>query len=109
MRLAAATARTAMSATSFQTTPPSPSPPKEFEPMRWIQPALRRFGRRVKKWWENPFNRRYVDTTKIHENEFTGGENMMMNQTKLGGTLTFPSISSGVYRMGYGAMQLAGP
>ena len=34
---------------------------------------------------------------------------MMANQTKLGGTFTFPSASSGVYRMGYGAMQLAGP
>jgi len=34
---------------------------------------------------------------------------MMMSETKLGGTLTFPGISSGVYRMGYGAMQLAGP
>jgi aryl-alcohol dehydrogenase-like predicted oxidoreductase len=32
-----------------------------------------------------------------------------MSETKLGGTFTFPSISSGVYRMGYGAMQLAGP
>ena len=40
---------------------------------------------------------------------FTDGENMMANQTKLGGTFTFPSTSSGVYRMGYGAMQLAGP
>jgi pyridoxine 4-dehydrogenase len=34
---------------------------------------------------------------------------MMMNQTKLGGTFTFPGTSSGVYRMGYGAMQLSGP
>jgi aryl-alcohol dehydrogenase-like predicted oxidoreductase len=35
---------------------------------------------------------------------------MMTNQTKLGGTFTFPSTSSGsgVFRMGYGAMQLSG-
>ena len=33
----------------------------------------------------------------------------MTNQTKLGGTLKFPSASSSVYRMGYGAMQLSGP
>src|SRR6201998_3843101 len=33
----------------------------------------------------------------------------MMNQRRLGGTFTFPSASSGVYRMGYGAMQLSGP
>jgi pyridoxine 4-dehydrogenase len=36
-------------------------------------------------------------------------KNMMANQTKLGGTFKFPSASSGVYRMGYGAMQLSGP
>jgi pyridoxine 4-dehydrogenase len=33
----------------------------------------------------------------------------MTNQTKLGGTFTFPGTSSSVYRMGYGAMQLSGP
>jgi pyridoxine 4-dehydrogenase len=33
----------------------------------------------------------------------------MTNQTKLGGVFTLPGNSSGVYRMGYGAMQLAGP
>ena len=34
---------------------------------------------------------------------------MMTNETKLGGTFAFPAASSGLYRMGYGAMQLAGP
>src|ERR1700747_1352971 len=34
---------------------------------------------------------------------------MMTNETKLGGTFAFPGTSSGLYRMGYGAMQLAGP
>jgi pyridoxine 4-dehydrogenase len=63
----------------------------------------------VKKWWENPSNPRYVKVAKTKENEFTDGENMMANQTKLGGTFKFPSASSGVYRMGYGAMQLSGP
>jgi len=33
----------------------------------------------------------------------------MAKQTKLGGTFTFPGTSMSVYRMGYGAMQLAGP
>jgi aryl-alcohol dehydrogenase-like predicted oxidoreductase len=33
----------------------------------------------------------------------------MSNQTYLGGTLTFPGTSFTVNRMGYGAMQLAGP
>jgi pyridoxine 4-dehydrogenase len=33
----------------------------------------------------------------------------MTKQTKLGGTFTLPSTSISLYRMGYGAMQLAGP
>ena len=33
----------------------------------------------------------------------------MTTETKLGGTFRFPGISTDVYRMGYGAMQLAGP
>src|SRR4051812_8214385 len=32
-----------------------------------------------------------------------------MSETKLGGTFTFPGTSLTVHRMGYGAMQLAGP
>jgi pyridoxine 4-dehydrogenase len=34
---------------------------------------------------------------------------MMAKAKKLGGTFTLPSISTSLYRMGYGAMQLAGP
>jgi pyridoxine 4-dehydrogenase len=33
----------------------------------------------------------------------------MMGQTKLGGTFTLSGTSTSLYRMGYGAMQLAGP
>jgi aryl-alcohol dehydrogenase-like predicted oxidoreductase len=33
----------------------------------------------------------------------------MTKQTKLGGTFTLPGTSMNLYRMGYGAMQLAGP
>src|SRR5258707_12927933 len=33
----------------------------------------------------------------------------MKKATKLGGTFRFPDTSTNVYRMGYGAMQLAGP
>jgi aryl-alcohol dehydrogenase-like predicted oxidoreductase len=33
----------------------------------------------------------------------------MTNETKLGGTFRLPGTSTNVYRMGYGAMQLAGP
>src|SRR5499427_9350772 len=32
-----------------------------------------------------------------------------MKQTKLGGAFKFPGTTTSVYRMGYGAMQLAGP
>jgi len=33
----------------------------------------------------------------------------MMKQTKLGGTFTLPGATNSLHRMGYGAMQLAGP
>ena len=33
----------------------------------------------------------------------------MTTQTRLGGTFTLPGTSFSLYRMGYGAMQLAGP
>jgi pyridoxine 4-dehydrogenase len=36
------------------------------------------------------------------------GEETMTKETKLGGTFKFPDSSTHVYRMGYGAMQLAG-
>jgi len=38
-----------------------------------------------------------------------GGKSTVSKQTKLGGTFTFPDTSMSVHRMGYGAMQLAGP
>jgi pyridoxine 4-dehydrogenase len=38
-----------------------------------------------------------------------GGKDTMTKQTKLGGTFRFPGASTDVHRMGYGAMQLAGP
>src|ERR671935_1789643 len=36
-------------------------------------------------------------------------ENRMIQQTDLAGSFTFPGTSLTVHRMGYGAMQLAGP
>jgi pyridoxine 4-dehydrogenase len=38
-----------------------------------------------------------------------GRKDTMTKQTKLGGTFTLPGTSLSLYRMGYGAMQLAGP
>jgi pyridoxine 4-dehydrogenase len=37
------------------------------------------------------------------------GKDRMTKQTKLGGTFTISGTSTNLYRMGYGAMQLAGP
>jgi aryl-alcohol dehydrogenase-like predicted oxidoreductase len=39
----------------------------------------------------------------------TGGKNQMTNQTALAGSFTLPGTSMTLNRMGYGAMQLAGP
>jgi pyridoxine 4-dehydrogenase len=38
-----------------------------------------------------------------------GGKDIMATSMKLGGTFTLPGTSISLYRMGYGAMQLAGP
>jgi pyridoxine 4-dehydrogenase len=38
-----------------------------------------------------------------------GGKTLMTKSTKLGGTFTLVGTSTNLYRMGYGAMQLAGP
>ena len=38
-----------------------------------------------------------------------GGKEIMTTSTKLGGTFTLPGTSVSLFRMGYGAMQLAGP
>src|SRR5580704_15609355 len=38
-----------------------------------------------------------------------GGKNKMSKETKLGGRFNLSGTSMSVYRMGYGAMQLAGP
>jgi pyridoxine 4-dehydrogenase len=38
-----------------------------------------------------------------------GGKDTMTKSTKLGGTFTLVGTSTNLYRMGYGAMQLAGP
>jgi pyridoxine 4-dehydrogenase len=46
---------------------------------------------------------------EIHKNGFEGGENTMTKRMTLGGTFTLPGTSISLYRMGYGAMQLAGP
>ncbi len=41
--------------------------------------------------------------------DFAEGKKTMTEQAKLGGAFTFPGTSMSVNRMGYGAMQLAGP
>src|SRR3984957_19354117 len=44
-----------------------------------------------------------------HDDSRATGDTHMPNQTELGGTFTFPGTAHAVHRVGYGAMQLAGP
>jgi pyridoxine 4-dehydrogenase len=70
---------------------------------------LKLSGRKAKKWSENRFSRHDVAHKENHESGSAEGKKPMTNQTKLGGTFTLPRTSISIYRMGYGAMQLAGP
>jgi pyridoxine 4-dehydrogenase len=58
---------------------------------------------------ENRFSCCCVERKENQENGSAEGKNKMKKQTKLGGTFTLPGTASRLYRMGYGAMQLAGP
>src|SRR3974377_2009713 len=110
MRLAAVTARTAMSARSFRTTSPSLRSAKESEPTPWTQPTPKRSGRKVKKWSERRFSRYDVTPKPNHpKGSADRRKDPMTKQTKLGGTFTLPNSAISLHRMGYGAMQLAGP
>src|SRR6202008_1031334 len=48
-------------------------------------------------------------TRQITETDQKKEKTTMTRQTKLGGTFTLPGTATSLYRMGYGAMQLAGP
>src|SRR5580693_1389376 len=69
----------------------------------------RRFGRRAKKWLENLSSRSYVVRKTNQKSGSRKGRNTMTKQTKLGGSFTLPGTPIKLVRMGYGAMQLAGP
>jgi pyridoxine 4-dehydrogenase len=58
---------------------------------------------------ENHFSCCYVERKENRENGSAEGKNKMTKQTKLGGTFTLSGTANRLYRMGYGAMQLAGP
>jgi pyridoxine 4-dehydrogenase len=58
---------------------------------------------------ESLFSRYFVERKEDRENGSTEGKNIMTKQAKLGGTFTLPGTSINLYRVGYGAMQLAGP
>jgi hypothetical protein len=66
-------------------------------------------GRKAKKWLESRFSRHYVARKEITKTDQKKGKITMTRQTKLGGTFTLPGTATSLYRMGYGAMQLAGP
>src|SRR5713226_2953194 len=82
---------------------------KEFVLMHLIPTLRRRFGRKVKRWLENLSSRSYVVRKKNQKSGSRKGRNTMTKQTKLGGSFTLHGTSTSLYRMGYGAMQLAGP
>jgi hypothetical protein len=77
--------------------------------MRLIPTLRRRFGRKAKKWLENLSSRPYVARKKNQLSGSREGRNAMTKQTKLGGSFTLPGTPIKLVRMGYGAMQLAGP
>jgi hypothetical protein len=65
--------------------------------------VLKHFGRKAKNWSENLSNlSEYEEIDKIRRNG-------MIKQTDLAGTFLLPGTSMTVNRMGFGAMQLAGP
>src|SRR5271167_2261463 len=78
--------------------------------MRSTRATPRHFGRKVKNWSasplacneQQPFGDRDEISTRL-------GENEMLYQTSLAGSFALPGTSMTVSRMGYGAMQLAGP
>src|ERR1700693_3052269 len=82
---------------------------KESVPMHLIPTLRRRFGRKAKKWSENLSSRSYVVRKKNQKNGSRKGRNTMTKQTKLGGSFTLPGTPIKLVRMGYRAMQLAGP
>src|ERR1700730_14388438 len=82
---------------------------KESVLMHLIPTLRRRFGRKAKKWLENLSSRSYVVRKKNQKSGSRKGRNTMTKQTKLGGSFTLPGTTIKLVRMGYGAMQLAGP
>src|SRR5258708_35325130 len=80
---------------------------KESVLMHLIPTLRRRFGRKAKKWSENLSSRSYVASKKNQKSGSRKGRNTMTKQ--LGGSLALPGTPVKLVRMGYGAMQLAGP
>src|ERR1700741_2609427 len=75
---------------------------KACEDTRWIQIMPKHSGRKAKNSSASR-SRNYARFLRIE------GRTQMANGTKLGGTFTLSDQTMIVYRMGYGAMQLAGP
>src|SRR5882724_12998716 len=110
MKLALVTARTATLVTLFQTTQPLPWSAKEFEPMQWTRPTQKLFGRKAKRWSESRFNGCYVAREENHQKGSAGSEEKHNDETdETRRHLPLPGATNSLHRMGYGAMQLAGP
>src|SRR6478736_686096 len=73
---------------------------KAFGRTRSIRTTPRRCGRRARNWSESLFEL---------SDRRAGERNEMREQTSVGGRFTFAGTSLTVNRIGYGAMQLAGP
>src|SRR5580692_11497919 len=84
-------------------------PAKESVLTHLILTLPKRFGRKAKKWLESLFSRPYFARKKNQLSGSRKGRNTMTKQTKLGGSFTLPGTPIKLVRMGYGAMQLAGP
>jgi hypothetical protein len=68
-----------------------------------MQTTQRLSGRKAKKWLESRFNSPYYGSGTTHQ------EIEMIEQSDLAGSFTLPGKAMTLNRIGYGAMQLAGP
>ncbi|HJZ96229.1 MAG TPA: aldo/keto reductase family oxidoreductase [Candidatus Solibacter sp.] len=76
--------------------------------MRSIPTTLKPSGKKVKNSWESAFNFP-LSNQECTTNDEQHQENGMIQKTDLAGSFTLHGTSTTLNRMGYGAMQLAGP
>src|SRR5438094_7207153 len=77
--------------------------------MRSTRTLPRHSGRKVKNWSESRFSSLAESNVDVYELMNKVRRNAMIEPIHLAGSFTLPGASMTVNRMGYGAMQLAGP